>query len=512
VTFGSETFLNLKETTELYLNELNSEEARSRLLLSSSYFDMDLPAYFNFGPLLEFACFEAMEVIDTQWSKWKPQDYADVNYSLLHNKDGEIGWRPFELINPLIYGRCVGLITKPENWITIQNRIRDFQGGIVECCSMPVVTLENQRSTKEQIMNWWKRVEQRSLELSLEYSHVRLTDVSNCYPSIYSHAIAWAIHDRDFIKMKENRHDKKLLGNQLDTLISSSRGGQTNGIPQASLLSHLLAEIILGYCDTYIDKALRDDGRVKILRYRDDYRIFGYSDTDCQKALKVISEKLHMFGMKLGSVKTTGAVNVVSGAVKEDKIAAISLNLRQTTLQKELLLIHQFSQSKPGSGALKFLLSKFMDRLSWKIRRNRIGEENITVLTSILMDMASTSPHVFPAVATAISEMMATLTDELRKNLFERVLRRTQRIPNSGYMETWLQRIAKPNGLDFFSADKICQQIQDTHPCLWNYDWVDDVDLRNRLAAYSVVDHSKLGMLPVQIERSEFDSFWKGYD
>jgi RNA-directed DNA polymerase len=128
------------------------------------------------------------------------------------------------------------------------------------------------------------------------------------------------------------------------------------------------------------------------------------------------------------------------------------------------------------------------------------------------MDLASTSPHVFPAVATAISEMMSTLTDDVRQKLFALVLRRTQRIPNSGYMETWLQRIAIPNKLEFASTDKICQQIQDCDVCLWNYQWVDDPDLRKRLETYSVVDRSAIEELPVKIERSEFDAFWKGYD
>lgn len=43
----------------VYLNELAPEDLRQQLLLSESYFDMDLPRYFNFQPLLEFAIGEA---------------------------------------------------------------------------------------------------------------------------------------------------------------------------------------------------------------------------------------------------------------------------------------------------------------------------------------------------------------------------------------------------------------------------------------------------------------------
>lgn len=481
-----------------YLHELSAEDAKRHFLLSESYFDMDLPPYFNFNPILEFSCNEAGMLGAKKISSWKPDECSDVNYSLLHNKDGEIAWRPFELINPLIYGICVHTVTMPENWKIITDRFSSFRAGIVECCSMPVVADGDKKPTKEQILNWWKRVEQRSLELSLEYSHVRLTDVSNCYPSIYSHAIAWAIHGRDYLKDKNRRRDLELLGNKLDKMIRNSREGQTNGIPQASMLSHILAELVLGYCDTIINEALPDNGDLKILRYRDDYRIFGSSDSDCQRALKVISEKLHIFGMKLGAVKTSGAVNVISGSVKGDKLDALSLVVKQTTLQKEVLLIHKFAQGHPGSGATKFLLGQFLKRLTWRVKKGRMENENITVLTSILMDLAATSPHVFPAVASAISNLLVALNGDQKEELFGLILKRTARIPNSGYMETWLQRIALPDKLSFKSDELMCDQISGDRKCLWNYSWVQDKGLRTALETYSVVTTWRLTNCPTR--------------
>ena len=74
-----------------YINDLSPEDARQYFLISKSYFDMDLPPYFNFQPLLEFACSEASQLEVSDILKWKPQNDSDVNYSLLHNKDGEIG-------------------------------------------------------------------------------------------------------------------------------------------------------------------------------------------------------------------------------------------------------------------------------------------------------------------------------------------------------------------------------------------------------------------------------------
>jgi hypothetical protein len=271
-----------------YFIDLKAEAARECLLKSVSYFDMELPKYFNFEPMLCSAIDFANNLSFNDLLRWQPYRHEDLNYTLMSNKDGSIAWRPFELINPLIYAKCVELITTKENWNLLRSRFQEFSGGCVECCSMPVIAKKPTKSKKEQILNWWKKVEQRSLELSLEYSHCKLTDVSNCYPSIYSHAIGWAIHGRKPLKNKNNRFNDALLGNQIDKLIRGSRQGQTNGIPQASLLSHILAELVLGYCDLGINERVEQIEGVKILRYRDDYRIFGSSDADCGRVLKII--------------------------------------------------------------------------------------------------------------------------------------------------------------------------------------------------------------------------------
>lgn len=488
--------------------ELSAVDARNYFCRSASYFDMEMPAYFNFAPLIERCANAASEIGYEDLMRWRPDRFTSLNYTLLHNKDGLIGWRPFELMNPLIYGMCVHLITEKSSWARIQARFDLFSDGVVECCSLPVVSVEERKSKAEQIISWWRTVEQRSLELSMEYSHVTLTDVSNCYPSIYTHAISWALYDRDFAKDAKIRQDGNLFGNRLDKLICSSREGQTNGIPQASSLSHVIAEIILGYCDTYIASEIGSNPRVRILRYRDDYRIFGHSDYDCGSALRVVSRCLNEFGMRLGQSKTSNSMNVVVGAVKQDKIDALEVSLDQKTLQKSLLLIHRFGLESPGSGALKNLLSEFLFSLRRRIKKKTFDRENATILVAILLDIASTSPNIFPAVATAISEVLIAVDRKTTEKIFELVLKRVGRIANSEYMEIWLQRIAHPNGLNFESASPVCKLLSDKPQSLWSFDWVQDKGLRKELTSFSIVDKGQLGDVPSKIDDEEFDAFW----
>jgi hypothetical protein len=303
-----------------YIFDLSGEQARDTFLKSNADFDMELPKYFDFGPILGAAYEFSKKTSLKKLKGLKPHEEENLNYVLMSNKDGSISWRPFELINPIIYAKCVELITSEENWGLIKQRLDKFSNGVVECCSLPVIDEEAKPNKKEQILNWWKKVEQRSVELSLEFSHCKITDVSNCYPSIYTHSIGWALHGRDFLRQGKNRFDDTFLGNQLDYLIRASRQGQTNGIPQASLLAHVIAELVLGYCDQTINERLHDVQNIKVLRYRDDYRIFGMSDSECDKALKIISEELSKFGMKLGVSKTSDEHNLVVGAVKKTRL------------------------------------------------------------------------------------------------------------------------------------------------------------------------------------------------
>ena len=216
--------------------------------------------------------------------------------------------------------------------------------------------------------------------------------------------------------------------------------------------------------------------------------------------------------MKLGASKTSRSSNVVLGAVKQDKIDALSLTRRQTTLQKELLVIHRFCTEKPGSGATKFLIREFLDRLEARLPRNAWKIENPTVLAAILLDIAAKTPAVFPAVATTVSKIMLYLKDSDRDDLFTLVGRRTNRIPHNGYMELWLQRIAYPNNLGFLSKEPMCSLIEDEKAqSLWVNDWISKDTVKSSIGSYSIVDRTVLDDLPPDIQNDEFDEFWKEY-
>lgn len=295
------------------ITELTCNQARAYFLQSASYTNIDLPKYFNFDAILsklsqsigqhalsELCC--DYNDGDGKAKRHNPKNFEDVNYKLLGSKDGEYAWRPYELINPAIYVALVHQLTTAENWRKLLDRFNDFKNTSVICESLPRISEDNESLKAHQIKHWWTGVEQKSLELSLQYQYVFDADITDCYGSIYTHSIAWAMHGKKVAK--EERKNKRLLGNVIDGHIQMMRYGQTNGIPQGSVLMDFIAEIVLGYVDILLTEKVSVQGDYKIVRYRDDYRVFTNNPEDGRRIIKCLSEVLSSLGQKLNTSKT----------------------------------------------------------------------------------------------------------------------------------------------------------------------------------------------------------------
>lgn len=467
------------------LIDLNNDEARSHFLKCSSYFNGDLPKYINFEPIISAVSTIMNGRSFSEFKADNPSDYPKVNYSLIANKDGKLAWRPHELIHPVIYVSLVNTICELDNWSFIKNRFTEFEGGVVECCSAPVMSLNQETDTAAQVINWWQKVEQRSLTLSLEFTHILHTDVTDCYGSLYTHSISWALHGLE--NSKEKRRDKSLLGNRIDFHIQSSRYGQTNGISQGSVLMDFVAELVLGYVDHEINKEFQGANDFKILRYRDDYRIFANSDDRAEFILKIVSDKLRSVGMKLGVSKTFTSRNVVEGSIKPDKIAGIELQdlgiENAKTIQKQLLRLHSFGQRFPNSGALKRLISECHSKIS----KQTEAPDDLDVQVAIATDIAFVSPVTFPAIAGILSHLISLAAKEQKSLLWEGVKRKMARVPYNGYLEIWLQRVIQPLNIHFLSDEKICKIVNGEDATLWENSWISNIDLKSALDVSRIV-------------------------
>lgn len=305
--------------------------------------------------------------------------------------------------------------------------------------------------------------------------------------ALYTHSISWAIHGIE--ESKQNRRRNALLGNKIDSHIQAGRYGQTNGISQGSVLMDFVAELVLGFVDQQIHNNLGESEDYRILRYRDDYRIFANSDDRAEEILKIISDELRSVGMKLGVSKTFMSKNVIEGSIKLDKLAGIELqdlgSSNAKTIQKQLLRLHTFGQRFPNSGALRRLVSDFHIKLSDQMER----PDDLEVQVAIATDIAFVSPNTCPVIAAILSHLISLTSGDEKTYLWEKVLKKMKRVPYNGYLEIWLQRVTQPQsvGINFSSDEKICQIVNGESPNLWENTWIASSELTAALDVSKIV-------------------------
>lgn len=417
--------------------ELSAEEARKFFLKPESYCRLELPPYFDFEPLLHNIQ-EFLEKKPYEQLNLKPRNTDGVNYTIYSNKDGRYAWRPYQLIHPLLYVHLVNVLTEPKAWEQIRRRFKEFTNNPnIRCLSIPQESPTKRKDKAAQILHWWQGIEQTTIEYALDFNYLWHTDITDCYGSIYTHSIAWALHDKGNAKTKRN--DKKLVGNLIDWCIQDMQLGQTNGIPQGTVLMDLIAEMVLGYADLELSKRLDDKNikEFKILRHQDDYRIFANDTQIGEQILKLLTEVLIELGLKLNVSKTSGPYPVIAHALKIDKHQWMLSKQEDQNLQKHLFIIHSHGIQFPNAGSLLVALEWYYERL-----RRCKSVQNPIQLISIAVDIAYSSPRCIPICAAIISKLLSLLpTKKQQRNTIERILRRLKQLPNNGHLEIWLQRI-----------------------------------------------------------------------
>lgn len=505
------------------ITELKALEVRKFFLKDRSYINFDIPPYFHFDQLLTFtAAAVSRKKLDSLCKSKSnkrpdlPSGYEGVNYTILSNKDGAYSWRPLQLIHPVLYVELVNLITEKSNWQELVARFEAFSESYVRCISLPRESLTDESDAASQVSNWWESIEQESLKKSLEFDYILTTDITDCYGSIYTHSVEWALHKDGKKGVKKDRKNNvrtKGLAPLIDNRLMNMNNGQTNGIPQGSVLMDFIAEIILGYADLElterIKKANISPEDFHILRYRDDYRILTNDPTTGHAILKELNEVLFELGLKMNPSKTAESNDVILSSLKKEKVENLYIAPIQQYFQKEALRVYQISKKYPNSGLVVRELSSFYDRVS---KTKTFKNVNFEVLIAIFTMIAIQSPRTINWTSAINSKIMERIkSKEKRVALTNLIIKKFERIPNAGLIEIWLQRISAPLGVKVPYKDDFTKlalsKIKNSK--LWNSDWLKD-DIKKAMDAADVSDLTfeldNETITPV-IEREEVELF-----
>jgi hypothetical protein len=162
------------------------------------------------------------------------------------------------------------------------------------------------------------------VSLEKTFSMVRLTGISKCFSSIYSHTLAWAVKD---VQHGKENPGAVSFANDFDLLMQYSNYNETNGIPVGAEVSRIFAEIILQSVETNVlRKAARNNLRhgvdFALRRYIDDYIIFANTLDTLDTIQRGVSDALLLFNLHLNESKThtisrplqTRRSQIISGA------------------------------------------------------------------------------------------------------------------------------------------------------------------------------------------------------
>ena len=474
------------------ITDMNSYEARKFFLKHQSYCTIDLPPYFDFEKLLT----EIADILNDKLLSFfaclsDARKSENVNYRLLHNKDGRYAWRPLELIHPVLYVSLVNEMTENIYWDDILDRFKEFRcSKKIECFSLPGESLTTEKDKAEIVTNWWLMIEQKSIELSLDYEFMVHTDIVDCYGAIYTHSIAWSLHKKKIAK--QQRNNKHLIGNIIDRHIRDMRHGQTNGIPQGSVLMDFVAEIVLGYADMKLKRKLKNKkiSNYHILRYRDDYRIFINNPQDGGRIIKHLSNVMIKLGLKLNPAKTVDSNNVVRSSIKDDKVRWMFRSPSEKNLQQHLQIIHDHSVEFPNSGSLNVAMDNFYKRLF-----NCKNCNFPLPLIGIVVDIAYNNPKTYSITAAILSKLIHFLKTTDQKQIVKKIKKKFKQIPNTEHIHILLQRICVANDLCMDFNTPLCKLVSsglNTNDLIWNNNWIRLSTLRELVETPKVIDQHKL--------------------
>lgn len=125
------------------------------------------------------------------------------------------------------------------------------------------------------------------------------TDISQFYPSVYTHAVDWSIRGKANAK-KDLRG--RGLGPKLDKLLRNSRGGQTIGLSVGPDTSWLVAEVVLARIDAALARRFPSSVR-RTVRFGDDMTVYASSTGEAEEILATYQTLLLEYELAINPVK-----------------------------------------------------------------------------------------------------------------------------------------------------------------------------------------------------------------
>lgn len=393
--------------------------ARHRRFLSSGFFPPELPPCFYSEKIGKYR-----NSIATEFSKIPVSKNGDPDFHLYRSQKTTFSFPRFRnsdrhhsFINPIAFFFLSRVLS--DHYVQLKSICRKSKLS----ASPSVFDWSGERALKRPSFD---ARDAFMADINARFEYIVNTDIRAFYHSIYTHAIAWAIHGKE--AAKKNRSTKR-IGNLIDKLSRNAQDGQTIGIPVGPDTSRLIAELVGNSIDVEAQKKLKKiDGRG--IRFVDDFTIGCKDRFEAEKAIAVIRKAVNLFELDINNEKTSisGAITTPPGgwkALVRSLIPKPPIPICKDVLEIFFFRVSELAQQMPSVNIEKFALrnsrSTLVNCTDWRVAENymiSLYKSNPTVLDTMVEIFILRHQHKgdvsLPTVTSFIEARLPLLCDHQR--------------------------------------------------------------------------------------------------
>lgn len=352
------------------------------IILARGYFPKELPPPFNtrsFGTFADTAPATVLKLDTTKKGVKKNQTSRPAIHNLA--RSGTL--------------RRKLTIPNPVNQYQVTRAIADGWGSLKPHCAASPLSLTTPRYLKHGPRAINPRRDFDAIPVARARSrtasrYLLATDLSQFYPSIYTHSIPWALHSKPTAKASPN--DYSLLGNVLDLAIRNGQDKQTIGIPIGPDTSLVIAEVILSSVDAKLSGPIVKRG----FRYIDDIGCGFQTISEAENTLGQLQRLVGDFQLQLNPRKTR--ITDLPSELEASWVPHLRLfafrGLSPSTQQTDLLSYFGRAFELASTHREEAILRYSVQRM----RSVDILEKNWPLYESLLLQCLAVEPGTAPAV------------------------------------------------------------------------------------------------------------------
>ncbi len=241
----------------------------------------------------------------------------------------------------------------------------------------------------------------RSLDKSFGKRFRVRTDITNFYPSVYSHSVPWALVGHS--KAKAHRGNNEKWYNKLDKAIQLTKRNETQGIAIGPATSNILSEIIL----TSIDKKLKHEFIYS--RFIDDYVAYCNTHVEAESFIMCLEEELRQFNLVLNVSKT--GIDPLPQPLRPGWVGSLSNILpKPEDISKYNVIAYldhatRLSNQTPDGSVLKYAVKSLTASLT------KAGDKlDVDILDAVLnytLNLAYHHPNLIPSIGGILDKSVA---------------------------------------------------------------------------------------------------------